>query len=165
MKQIFTPEEMKALYRFIKEYQKNSPDEEHYNNYSDEYEEPISKKLIKSLLNKISQNLPKEIKEEIDKDFLRQKYHPYNNEINERVYSTIEDGFNKNQTIEISYFDMDRAEFKKRKIDVYYKSRRYTIGYCHLRKAIQKFRTSRIASAQLTSKTYQLPEGFNKDSY
>ena len=67
------------------------------------------------------------------------------------------------KTVEISYFNMDGAEFKKRKLDIYYKSRKYTIGYCHLRKGIRKFRTSRIASAKLTDDNYKIPENFNKN--
>ena len=60
---------------------------------------------------------------------------------------------------------MESAEFSKRKIDIYYKSRRYTIGYCHLRKDIRKFRTSRISSAKITNETYQIPKDFDKNQY
>ena len=161
------PEEVEALYYILKDYQKNSPesDEEYYNDYQDEYEEPISKKIIVSLIKKISSKLPKETKEEINKDFLRQKYHTYNNEINEKAYSIIEKAFSQLKTVEISYFNMENAQFKNRKIDIYYKSRKYTIGYCHLRKAIRKFRTSRIGSAKLIDQTYQFPKNFDKNNY
>jgi predicted DNA-binding transcriptional regulator YafY len=60
---------------------------------------------------------------------------------------------------------MESAQFNKRQIDVYYASARYTIGYCHLRNAMRKFRTSRIASAKLTDKTYKIPKNFNKNDY
>jgi len=60
---------------------------------------------------------------------------------------------------------MESADFSKRKLDVYYKSRRYTIGYCHLRKDIRKFRTNRIASAKLTIDSYKIPSNFNKKDY
>jgi len=69
------------------------------------------------------------------------------------------------KTIEITYFNMESADFSKRKLDVYYKSRRYTIGYCHLRKDIRKFRTNRIASAKLTIDSYKIPSNFNKKDY
>lgn len=163
----FTPAELEAVYQIVREYQENSPEgeEEYPNDYYDEYEEPISKKIISSILKKVAQQLPKETKEEIDKDFLRQKYHTYNNPINENVYRTLRNAFEQLKTVEISYFNMDTAEFKKRKIDVYYTSAKYTIGYCHLRKDMRKFRTSRIASAKLMDQTYSIPKNFNKNDY
>ena len=60
---------------------------------------------------------------------------------------------------------MESAEFSTRKLDIYYKSSKYVIGYCHLRKDIRKFRTSRIASAKLTDKNYKIPKNFNKNDY
>ena len=60
---------------------------------------------------------------------------------------------------------MESAEFSKRKLDVYYKSRKYVIGYCHLRKEIRKFRTHRITSAKLTNNIYKIPEDFDKNMY
>ena len=60
---------------------------------------------------------------------------------------------------------MESAEFSKRKVDVYYKSRKYVIGYCHLRKGIRKFRISRIAFAKLTNDNYKIPGGFDKNEY
>lgn len=163
----FSKEESEALYKIIKEYEKDAPesDREYYDDYYDEYKAPIKKKTINSVLKKISANLPKDQKGEIDKDFLREKYHTFNNEINEKVYSGIEKAFSQLKTVEIKYFNMESAEFSKRKIDVYYKSRRYTLGYCHLKKGIRKFRTSRIASAKLTDETYQIPEDFDKNKY
>ena len=162
-----TKEETEALYTIIKEYEKDAPesDKEYYDDYYDEYKTPIKKRTIKSILNKITNLLPEEQKEEIDKDFLRQKYHTFNNEVNERVYSIIEKAFNQLKTIEIEYFNMESAKFSKRKLDVYHKSRKYVIGYCHLRKDIRKFRTHRIASAKLTRDSYKIPEGFDKNKY
>ncbi|MFH0755543.1 MAG: WYL domain-containing protein [bacterium] len=163
----FTEKESEALYQIIKEYEKNAPegDGEYYDDYYDDYEEPIKKKIISSIIKKIEMFLSEDKKEEIDKDFLRKKYHSFNNEINEKVYATIENAFNMLRTIEISYFNMEKAEFSKRKLDVYYKSRRYVLGYCHLRKEIRKFRTHRIASAKITDDKYKIPENFNKNEY
>ena len=162
-----TKKELEAIYKLVKEYEENAPenDEEDYDDYYDTYEEPIKKKIIKSILTKISNNLPEDQKEEINKDFLRKKYHSFNNNINERVYAIIEEAFSRLKTIEITYFNMENAEFSKRKLDVYYKSRRYVIGYCHLRKEIRKFRTHRIASAKLTNDNYKTPEDFDKNEY
>ncbi len=165
--QLFSKEEAEALYKIIKEYKKGAPenDEEYYDDYYDEYENPIKKKIIKSILNKISNIVPEKQKIGIDKDFLRKKYHTFNNEIDERVYSIIEKAFSRLKIIEITYFNMESADFSKRKLNVYYKSSKYVIGYCHLRKDIRKFRTSRIASAKLTSDSYEIPADFDKNRY
>jgi predicted DNA-binding transcriptional regulator YafY len=162
-----TNEELESIYKIVKAHEENAPEsnEEHYNDYSDTYEEPIKGKIIKSILSKISSNLPEEQKEEIDKDFLRKKYSLFNGEIDEKIYAVIEKAFNQLKTIEITYFNMESAEFNKRELEVYYKSRRYVIGYCHLRKEIRKFRTSKIASAKLTKANYKIPEGFDKNKY
>ncbi len=162
-----TKEESEAIYKIVKEYEQNAPesDEDYYDNNYGEYESPIKNKIIKSILKKIKTTLPKEQTDKINKEFLREKYHSFNNEIDEKVYSTIEKAFNQLKTIEIRYFNMESAEFSKREIDVYYKSRKYVIGYCHLRKDIRKFRTSRIASAKLASDSYKIPESFDKNKY
>lgn len=163
----FTPSELEALYQIVRKYQENAPENEEdaYNDYYDEYEELIPKKVITSILKKAVQQMPKEAKEEIDKDFLRQKYHTYNNPINGKAYSILKSALEQLRTVEISYFNMDSAEFIKRNIDVYYTSAKYTIGYCHLRKEMRKFRTSRISSAKLTGGVYKIPKNFNKNDY
>ncbi|MDO8460089.1 MAG: WYL domain-containing protein [Nanoarchaeota archaeon] len=163
----FSKEEAEALYKIIKEYEKNAPesDKEYHDDYYNEYETPIKKKIIISIISKVSSFLPEKQKLEIDKEFLRKKYHTFNNDIDNRVYSVIEKGFSQLKSVEIKYFNMESADFSKRKVEVYYKSRRYTIGYCHLKKGIRKFRTSRIASAKLTNETYQIPKDFDKNQY
>jgi len=160
-------EEAKALYQIIKKYEKNAPESEreYYDDYYDEYETPIKKKIIQSVIKKISAFLPEKQKVEIDKDFLRKKYHTFNNEIDDKVYSAIEKAFSQLRTVEIKYFSMESAEFSTRKLDIYYKSSKYVIGYCHLRKDIRKFRTSRISSAKITNETYQIPKNFDKNNY
>ena len=161
------PEELAVIYKIIKDYEENAPEdeEEFYNDHYDENEEPIDKKLLSSILKKISKQLPEENKEEIDKDFLRKKYHTFNNSINEKAYAIIEKAFEQLKTVDIKYFSMESAEFSKRNLDIYYKSRKYTIGYCHLRKSVRKFRTSRIASAKLTNSHYKIPKSFDKNDY
>ncbi|MBI3334192.1 WYL domain-containing protein [Candidatus Pacearchaeota archaeon] len=159
----FNEEELSAAYKIIKDYEKDASegDKEYY----DTYEKPIKRKVVKAILNKINISLPKEKKDRIDKDFLRKKYHTFNNDVDEKVYRIIEKAFSELKTIEIKYFNMESAEFSKRKLDVYYKSRRYTIGYCHLRKEIRNFRTSRIAFAKLTNEPYKIPTDFDKHDY
>lgn len=164
---VLTKEEAEALYKIIKEYEENAPesDKEYYDDYYDTYESPIKKKIISSILKKIGENLPNEEKEQINKEFLRRKYHTFNNQIDEKVYAIIEKAFDQLKTTEIKYFNMESADFTDRKLDIYYKSRRYIIGYCHLRKDIRKFRTHKIASAKLTNNNYKIPEDFDKNNY
>ncbi len=132
----------------------------------DHYDEKIAdRKGLRPILKKIENSLPKEETEETKKTVLRRRYDTFNNEINESVYRKIENAFNNKKTVEIGYFDMASAETRKREIDVYHKTRRYVIGYCHLRKAIRKFRTSRIVSAKITYKGYTIPDNFDKNRY
>lgn len=163
----FDKKELEALYKIIKEYEKDSSknDEGYYDDHYDVYRIPVGKKIIKSILKKVGSNLPEKEKIDVDKDFLRKRYHTFNNEINHKVYSVLEKAFSQLKTIEIKYFNIESAEFSKRKLDVYYKSMKYIIGYCHLREDIRKFRTSRIASAKLTNDSYKIPQDFNRNDY
>ncbi len=53
--QLFNKEEAEAIYKIVKEYEKNAleSDKEYYDDYYDEYEAPIKKKIIKSILKKL----------------------------------------------------------------------------------------------------------------
>lgn len=166
-KEQFTVKELKALYKLVKEQEEHAPSSERetYNNYYDEYKESIPKKVFTSIIKKIAVSLPAKDTEQITKDFLRRKYHTFHNYVDEKVYSKLKNAWGQLKTVEIEYFNMDTAEFTKRMLDVYYASSRYTIGYCHLRKAIRKFRTSRIRSANITERSYNLPSNFNKTQY
>jgi len=158
--------EAKQIYQILKAFDEGlivNPSEEWE---LDHYDEKIAdRKGLKSILKKIEKSLPKEDSEETNKTVLRRKYDTFNNEVNESVYRKIENAFNNKVIVEIGYFDMASAETRKREIDVYHKTRKYVIGYCHLRKAIRKFRTSRIVTAKLTNKGYKIPDNFNKNKY
>lgn len=156
---LFSEEELLTIYRIIKpniEEYSNKKGEVH-NDYYDEYEEPIQKKLAKTILDKIEEQIPQEQIIQLNKTMLRRKYHTYNSEIDYEVYETLKQGLKERRTVEIKYFDMKTAEFIKRKIDVYHTTQKYTEAYCHLRKANRTFRTSRITNAKLTTQTYSLP--------
>lgn len=161
----FTDLELTALYKIIKNQHENTQDiQDDY--YDEDYvSKPIDKKIMTTLTKKISKALPKQTKKELDKEFLRIKYHLYKNTIDTKVYATLKNAYKELKTVEIKYFDMNTAEFIKRHIDVYYTSAKYTIGYCHLRKAIRKFRTSKISSAKRIDKNYIIPNDFNKNKY
>jgi len=162
-----TEKELRALYKILKEHQENAPgtEEEQYNDYYDEYETPIGKKTIVGMLRKIHGQIPEEDSEEMDRDFLRRKYHPFNNNLDYNTYAALKKALSRLRTVEMEYFNAESAQFKKRKVDVYYTSSKYTIGYCHLRKDMRKFRTDKIRSVKMTSSTYRIPKGFNKNDY
>lgn|GEM_PF-6270549 len=149
-------EELLTLYRALKtnEDTYSESDKERYNSYYDEYEKPVSKKVIQQILQKISLSLPEKEVKEINKNLLRRKYHTYNNEVNEKVYATLKKALAEQKTVAIEYFDTDSAEFIPREIDVYHTTARYTEAYCHLRKENRTFKTSRIAKAKITNKKY-----------
>ena len=149
-------EELLTLYRALKSNEENYSDgkAEIYNDYYDDYEKPIRKSVIGNILKKISSALPDKEVTETNKDFLRRKYRTFNNDVDQKVYSTLKKGLAGQITVAIEYFDMDSAEFIKREIDVYHTTARYTEAYCHLRKEDRTFRTSRIAKAKLTDKKY-----------
>lgn len=162
----FKKEEAEAVYKIVKKYEKNVPENDpgRYDDYIIS-EEPIKTKVIKSILNKIGRCLPEKQKDEIEKKILNKKYRMFNNKIDNGVYQILEKAFAQLKTVEMKYFDMENTKLSKRKFDVYYTSTRYVIGYCHVRKNVLKFRTSRIAAAQLTQDSYTIQENFNKNSY
>lgn len=125
----------------------------------------VDKNKLKTIIRKIEQSLPKKGFEKTRKTILRRKYHTFNNKIDESIYRKIENAFNNQKTIEIEYFDMTSTKTRKRQIDVYHKTRKYVIGYCHLRSAMRKFRTSRIVTAKATDKKYDVPADFDKNKY
>lgn len=166
MNKPLTAQELKKIYQILNAYDQNLIVNPSENWETDHYDEPIAdKKGLKQILRKIELLLPKKDAEESKKTTLRRRYDTFNNEISEPVYRKIENAFEGRNTLEIGYFDMEYAEVIPRQVDVYYKSRRYVIAYCHLRKAIRKFRTSRITSAKTTGKNYKIPDEFNKNKY
>jgi len=57
-----TKEEAEAVYKIVKEYEKDAPesDKEYYDDYYDEYKTPLKKKIIKSIIKKLGPFLPVE---------------------------------------------------------------------------------------------------------
>ena len=165
-KKKFTNLELKKIYQILNAFNKDlivNPSEDWE---LDHYDEQIAdKKGLAKILSKIEFMLPEKELDVINKNILRRKYDIFNNDVDERVYEKIEKALNNRKTIEIGYFDMEKAEVVKRQIDIYHKTRKYVIGYCHLRKAMRKFRTSRITSTELTNKIYEIPNNFDKNKY
>ncbi len=166
MNKEFTADELRKIYQILKAFNEGliiNPSEEWELDYYDE--SVADKKGLVLILRKIESLLPKEYREKINKDILRRKYSAFSGEVDEKVYSKIEKAFDERTIVQIGYFDMGSAEIIKREIDVYHKTRRYVIAYCHLRKAIRKFRTSRIVSAKFTGEKYSIPANFDKNKY
>lgn len=166
MQEKLTTEEIRKIYQIVRAFSEGlivNPSEDWELDYHDE--RIADMEGLGKILKKLEGLLPREEFERINKNVLRRKYDTFNNEIDEGIYGKIERGFSERRTVEIGYFGMNSARVIKRKIDIYHKTRKYVIAYCHLRNAIRKFRTSRIASASLTAKTYAIPEGFDKGSY
>jgi len=166
MTQKFTNHELKRIYQILKAFNEDlivNPSEDWELDY---YDEPIAdRRGLNTILRKIEGLLPKKELEEIKKNILRRRYDSFNTQIDENVYSKIEKAFNERKTVEIGYFDMSSAEVRKREIDVYHKTRKYIIAYCHLRKAMRKFSVSRVVSVKLTDKIYSIPDNFDKNNY
>ena len=156
----FSEKELLTLYKIIKPNLENysNKSKEVYNDYYDDYEEPIQKKIVEKILETIETNVSKEKITELNKALLRRKFHTYHSDIDKEVYETLKQGLKERKTIAIEYFDMETAEFIKRKIDVHHTTKKYTEAYCHLRKANRTFRTSRITKAKLAPQTYTLSE-------
>jgi predicted DNA-binding transcriptional regulator YafY len=110
-------------------------------------------------------SLPKEQAEEIQRTVLLRRYHTYHDEVDERLYSTLNRAFRNKRRIEIDYFSMERAEATKREVDIYYLSRKYMIAFDHLRKAVRKFRISRVMKVRIRDESYEIPENFDKHAY
>jgi predicted DNA-binding transcriptional regulator YafY len=154
----FNQKEINLLYHILKTCEEEVPENPEYDeedDYGDYRAIQIGKSDVRPLIKKLGESLSKLDRSFIDKAFLRAKYHPFNNEIDEKVYRIIEKAFVQSRTIEINYFNMENADFNKR----------YIIAYCHLRKEIRKFRTSRISFAKLTNKKYSIPKDFDKNEY
>lgn len=161
-----TNQDLVTIYELLQAFREGqliNPSEEWELDY---FEEPlVDRKNVEALLKKIEKLMPKNELMGKRKKILRRRYDSFNNEIDEYVYEKIEKAFNERKTVEIGYFNMQSADIIKRKIDIYHKTRKYVIAYCHLRSAIRKFRTSRIVSAKLTAKTYDVPNNFDKNKY
>jgi predicted DNA-binding transcriptional regulator YafY len=166
MSQPLTDEDLKKIYLILKSVDEGQlvyPAEEWELDHFDE--KLVDKKGIKPVLSKLRKSLPEQDAKEIDKQVLLRRYSVFGSEVDEAVYSKLENAFEKRNTVEIEYFSIEKAEAIKRKIDIYYKSRRYVIAFCHLRNTVRKFRTSRIISARLTGEKYSIPEDFDKRKF
>ena len=161
-----TDKEIEKVYKILKAFNEGlivNPQEGWEQDYYDE--KLIDKKGLKQILGKLKSSLHYENIEKVEKEVLLRKYDTFNNIIDENVEKNVTKAFNGKLTLEIEYFSMGRAEFTKRKVDIYAKNSKYIVGYCHSKNAIRKFRTSRIGKAKVTQNKYEIPSNFNKKDY
>lgn len=161
-----TDKDLRMAYLILKAYKENQiidkPGEWEEDYYG---EKIIDLKEINSVIKKLKSILPREIMGEINKKILVRKYSDWTNVARSSIINKVEKAFQNDQTLEIEYFNLDEGESVKRAVDIYAKNVRYIVGYCHLRKAIRKFRISRIVKAKVLEKTYKIPDNFNKKDY
>jgi len=132
----------------------------------DEYgERLVNGRGVDRIIRRLEASLPKEEAEDVRRTVLLRRYHAYHNYVDEKLYSTLDRAFESRKRVEIDYFSMERAEATKREIEIYYLSRRYVIAFDHLRKAVRKFRTSRVMKASIGNRSYEIPESFDKRAY
>lgn len=161
-----TDKEIEKVYKIVKAFDEGllvNPQQE----WEEEYygEKLLDNKGLKPILKKLKSAIPKDSVNQAEKEVLVRKYDTFSNIINENVERNAIRAFNNKLTLEIEYFSMGRAEFSKRKIDIYAKNSKYIAAYCHSRKDIRKFRISRINKAKITSDKYKIPNNFNKKDY
>lgn len=75
----------------------------------------------------------------------------------------------ENRSIEVTYYSIHRDEQTCRLLNPYYLVPReghlYVIAYCHTRKDVRVFRSSRFQSVDVTNHTFKIPRTFNIDDF
>jgi predicted DNA-binding transcriptional regulator YafY len=95
---------------------------------------------------------------------LVRKYHPYHNEVDEKLYAIFERAFRMRRRIEMEYFSLHRREVTRREIDVYHLSKKYLVARDYLTGEVRTFRTSRVVNVAIKKERYEIPAGFDKGS-
>jgi predicted DNA-binding transcriptional regulator YafY len=104
------------------------------------------------------------------RDFLSVRFGPHkvyraHREIIDRASRAIAD----RRTVQVRYLSASSGKTGRREIDPYHlwyaAGGLYLIGYCHRRRDIRMFAVERIRSLTLTDHAYQLPLGFDVESY
>ena len=161
-----TDKEIEKIYKIVKAVDEGllvNPQEEWEQDYYDK--KLIDKNGLKQILKKLKYLSRNESINKAEKEVLVRRFDTFTNIIDENVEKNVTKAFNNKLTLEMEYFSMERAEFSKRKVDIYAKNSKYIVGYCHSRDDIRKFRISRIGKAKVTQKKYEIPSNFNKKDY
>lgn len=162
----FTNNQMEKIYKILKTVDEGllaNPEEDweldHYG------ERLLNRKGIKDILTKIAKQLPERKIKDLNEIILRRKYSTFRNKIDEGIYELLQKAFESKKQVEIKYFSMGRGTGIRRIIDIYHLTSKYIIAFCHLRKAMRKFRVSRVMDAKLMKQKYKIPLNFNKNEF
>jgi len=89
--------------------------------------------------------------------------------INPGVWETVSQSLRTHTQLRILHQKAGSEKAASRTVDPYhivnYRGNWYLIGFCHLRNAILRFAISRIQKAELTNRTFIIPEDFDFESY
>ncbi|MEM4308568.1 MAG: WYL domain-containing protein [Thermoplasmata archaeon] len=170
----FTQEELAYLYTILRMMEegflsdRSSEDdyyeEEYWDDEEEEWEDEEEPERT-SIIKKLKKLLPEKEIKQIEKYILRIKYGGFYRGVNERTFAKLEEAFEKKRTVKVEYYSTTEDNITEREIDIYYLSRKYIIGYCHLRKEIRKFRADRFIRVEITRKKYEVPDGFDKKEW
>ena len=85
------------------------------------------------------------------------------------IFFSANDACLKRKSILIDYFKPANKKETRRTIDPYgfklWFGIWYLVGYCHLRKQVRTFRIDRIQNIEITSKTFNVMEGFDFEEF
>jgi proteasome accessory factor B len=131
-----------------------------------QYKGTTYEKTLNSAFNKIVANLPKEITitpRTVDESLSFRTSASSNQDIS--IFSALASAAIKKKQIEISYLVQNRNEPTTRVIDPYhltnFDGEWYLLAYCHLRKDIRIFMTSRIRQVKHTGVAFIADKGFS----
>lgn len=89
----------------------------------------------------------------------------------DEVLEALSQGFVERRVLEIVYSkDIPESgggleKRSTRKVEVYYFSPPYFLGYCHSRRAVRTFRTDRVLKVRCLDAAYEIPEDFHPRDY
>ncbi len=158
--------ELSAIYALVKLYLEDILVTHGYHgeDNSDEIYEPVSKKELRTLMKKIKAVMGKSALSKAENVLIEAKYGDWDRLPEENIIAKIEEGMSSKRIARIEYFSPDSG-VSRRNVEIYAKNARYTVGFCHLRKEIRKFRNSRIMSIKLLNEKFEVPEGFDKREF
>ena len=85
------------------------------------------------------------------------------------LFAALNRGIGEHRVIKFNYRASDKSKPLSRKVSPYaltFRSRSwYLVGWCHWRKKVLVFRTTRMTEARLTSQSYDIPEDFRLEDY
>ncbi len=158
--------ELSAIYAMVKLYLEDILVTHGYHgeDYGDESYEPVSKKELKALMKKIRPLMDKTALREAENIFLDAKYGDWDRLPEENIIAKIEEAISSRRLACIEYFSPESG-VSRRNVEIYAKNARYTVGFCHLRKEIRKFRNSRIMGIKLLNEKFKVPNNFVIKNY